>query len=175
MDDFDFNARPGPNVKLYMDDPNKDLYWPDEHFHHIHLRGLGTCINDWPALFQQAFLRLQHGRHCVFEDMNILLQSSNDIQAECRKIVDAAEGRTSRKFCSPLNDYRQWMKGAHFDICMKQRTVFDLGKSNTWALRWLVKEKILDMATSYFKTRGEHMAFARRMQELDFRDMGVEL
>jgi len=176
---FDFGAALEHNVVLYADEPNESLHWQPEHFHYIHLRGLSTCIDNWQFLFQQAYLVLQDGGFCGFEDMNILWpQPSNRMQTECRKIVEAAEARTRRSFCSPLHAYQEWMEDAHFDICMEKRVLHPLGPSNdrlTKLLQYLVKEKILDMATSYFPTPEGYTAFTHGIDELDFRGMEVEL
>lgn len=91
--------------------------------------------------------------------------------------MEAVQKKTGRDFCTPLGDYQEWTRHAGFDISMKKRELCDLGQSDeraTW-LRWLVKEKITDMATSYFTTREDHMGFTGRLEKLDFRYIHVEL
>lgn len=50
-----------PNVKFELDDCNSEWIWPDNTFDFIHMRMLFGIVEDWDAIFQQAYRTCKPG------------------------------------------------------------------------------------------------------------------
>lgn len=159
METYNFhNPSPPNNVEIHHLDVNRGIPWPDQTFHHIHIRGQLGLIKVWQDVLREGFRTLRPGGVFEYCDMYVNppspsqpMQDSASAWVKCSHIMDKVQRKTSQPFRFSLDMCSASMRAAGFEIYLEhQRTVSLAGTDRfTTTLLYVIIQKLLGIVAYY--------------------------